>query len=130
MNKKGFTLVELLAVIVILAIILVIAIPAIFNVIDDARKGSIESSAKLIAKNIMTDSLAKQVIGGTYIVADADCMAIGNLAAADYASCEYTVAENATGGLTVKVTIIGAGKLAKWKVVDATPTSATAAANS
>ena len=33
-NKKGFTLVELLAVIVILAVILVIAIPRIIDVID------------------------------------------------------------------------------------------------
>jgi type IV pilus assembly protein PilA len=36
-NKRGFTLVELLAVIVILAIILVIAIPNVIKVIDKAR---------------------------------------------------------------------------------------------
>lgn len=40
MNKKGFTLIELLAVILILGIIALIAIPAITNVIDDAKKGS------------------------------------------------------------------------------------------
>ena len=37
MNKKnGFTLVELLAVIVILAVILVIAVPQIINVINES----------------------------------------------------------------------------------------------
>ena len=36
-KKKAFTLVELLAVIVILAVILVIAIPQIMNVIKTAR---------------------------------------------------------------------------------------------
>ena len=45
MNKKGFTLIELLAVIVILAIIALIATPMILGVIENARKGSKESSA-------------------------------------------------------------------------------------
>lgn len=45
MNKKGFTLVELLAVIVILAIIALIATPIILNVIDDARVNSAKNSA-------------------------------------------------------------------------------------
>ena len=49
-NKmKGFTLVELLAVIVILAIILVIAVPKIMNTIKDTTKASFESSAKMVA---------------------------------------------------------------------------------
>ena len=37
-NKKGFTLVELLAVIVILAIIMVLAIPSVLTVMETARK--------------------------------------------------------------------------------------------
>ena len=47
-NKKGFTLVELLAVIVILAVILVIAIPRIIDVIDSSKLSSFESSARMI----------------------------------------------------------------------------------
>ena len=37
-NKKGFTLVELLAVIVILAVLLVVATPMVFNAIKDSKK--------------------------------------------------------------------------------------------
>ena len=48
-NKKGFTLVELLAVIVILAIILVIAVPQVMSVIEDSKKATLKSTAKMIA---------------------------------------------------------------------------------
>ena len=37
-NKKGFTLVELLAVIVILGVLLVTATPMVFNAIKDSKK--------------------------------------------------------------------------------------------
>ena len=40
LNKKGFTLVELLAVIVILAIIMLIAIPAVLNTLTAAKRKS------------------------------------------------------------------------------------------
>ena len=45
MNKKAFTLVELLAVIVILAIIALIAVPMILNQIETAKKKALEDSA-------------------------------------------------------------------------------------
>jgi prepilin-type N-terminal cleavage/methylation domain-containing protein len=51
-NKKGFTLVELLAVIVILAIILAIAVPGISGIINNARRGAFESDAKMIVTGI------------------------------------------------------------------------------
>ncbi len=50
--KKGFTLVELLAVIVILAIILAIAIPAITSLINNAKINAFESDAKMVLKAI------------------------------------------------------------------------------
>ena len=48
-KMKGFTLVELLAVIVILAIILVIAVPKVMDIINDSKKATLESTAKMIA---------------------------------------------------------------------------------
>ena len=47
-KKNAFTLVELLAVIVILAIILVIAIPQILKTIESARLGAFRSTASLL----------------------------------------------------------------------------------
>lgn len=46
-NEKGFTLVELLAVIAILAIILAIAIPSIGNVISDSEEKAHDANMKL-----------------------------------------------------------------------------------
>lgn len=48
-NKEdGFTLVELLGVIVILGIILAIAIPAIGNIVDNARTNTAEQQEALV----------------------------------------------------------------------------------
>ena len=76
-NKKGFTLVELLAVIVILAIIALIATPIILNVIDNAKEGAAKNSAygyidaleKANAQAILSDSEVT-VLSGTYTTSD------------------------------------------------------------
>lgn len=47
-KEKGFTLVELLAVIAILAIIVAIAVPTIGNVIEDSRAEAAEANKELI----------------------------------------------------------------------------------
>ncbi len=44
-NEKGFTLVELLAVIVVLAIVMALAVVGITKVIDDTRKNSLVTDA-------------------------------------------------------------------------------------
>ena len=46
MNKKGFTLVELLAVITILAVIALITTPIIFGVIEDSRMNTFTRSVE------------------------------------------------------------------------------------
>lgn len=55
MNKKGFSLVELLAVIVVLAIIAMIATPIILSVISDSREGAIKDSIEGIYHAIEID---------------------------------------------------------------------------
>ena len=56
-TKKGFTLVELLAVIVILAIILAIAVPGISNMMDNSKKSAFEADAKMIITGLEYQNL-------------------------------------------------------------------------
>ncbi|MDD2489788.1 MAG: prepilin-type N-terminal cleavage/methylation domain-containing protein, partial [Bacilli bacterium] len=53
----GFTLVELLAVIVILAIVLAIAVPSITGIIENVTINAFEQDAKMIIKSINYKSL-------------------------------------------------------------------------
>jgi len=48
MNKKGFTLVELLAVIVILGILALITTPVVINIIDDSKNKAYEEQKRLV----------------------------------------------------------------------------------
>lgn len=74
-KNNGFTLVELLAVIVILAVIALIATPIVLNMIESSRKGAAESSAlsyiDATEKSIMTglmNSTSSTDYDKTYIV--------------------------------------------------------------
>jgi type IV pilus assembly protein PilA len=82
-KNKGFTLVELLAVIVILAVILVIAIPNVMKIIDKARLDSYNKNkdfVERVAKAYLTSntSLLPQNLGDTYI------MSLGDLIGTNY----------------------------------------------
>ena len=86
-EKRGFTLVELLAVIVILAVILVIAVPRIMSVIKDAKLGSIESTAKLIASTAESRYESKKALG--LEVWNLKCSDVASLSD-DYGTCKIT----------------------------------------
>ena len=103
-NKNGFTLVELLAVIVILAIILVIAVPKIMDVINDSKKATLESTAKMIASQA-----EKQMVQNTVLGKDNEitCDSVAQLNDADYGYCEIEF-----NGDEASVTIEGTGKFA------------------
>ena len=116
MKKNGFTLVELLAVIVILAIILVIAVPKITDTIDNARKGSFESSIKMVAAQAETqktvaDTLEGVTFGdsGTCKTTDGDAASWTGLNSSDYDTCSYTITDG-----TASVTLKGKGKFAGY----------------
>lgn len=77
MKKRGFTLMELLAVIVILAIIALIAVPIILNVIDETKKKAIKESANgyldAVEKSIVLENLKeKNFNDGTYYIKNGD----------------------------------------------------------
>ena len=98
-KKEGFTLVELLAVIVILAVILVIAVPQIMSVIESARKGSIESTAKLIAEGAEREYTNRKILGKDTNI---KCSDVSSMNSNDYGTCVITFDNR--GKATVKVT--------------------------
>ena len=66
-NKKGFTLVELLAVIVILALIMSIAIVSIGGVLKSSRESTFKETALSIINGVkMQLTVANQLKPGTY----------------------------------------------------------------
>ena len=73
-NKKGFTLVELLAVIVILAIIMVIAIPSVLTIMTSARvKAFSEYAAKVVSaaeKKYLSDTMIGDISGSSCYLYD------------------------------------------------------------
>ena len=103
-KNKGFTLVELLSVIVILAVILVIAVPQIMSVIESARKGSIESTAKLIAEGAEREYTNRKILGKD--TNNIECSDVSSMNSNDYGTCVITFDNR--GKATVKVT--GKGK--------------------
>ena len=105
--KKGFTLVELLAVIVILAIILVIAVPQINNVIKETRKNSLGSTAKLIAAKAEEKEVENDALEKTETITCEDLVKLDS----NYGNC--TVSKNSTTGKW-EVTIVGANKFSGY----------------
>ena len=74
-NKKGFTLVELLAVLVVLAVIVLLAVNIINSRVKDARKNSVEVNANNYIKAVNGVAAISQNVGedmekGTYQVRD------------------------------------------------------------
>lgn len=73
-KKNGFTLVELLAVIVVLAIIMIIAIPSVLDVMNSARKSSfvlyIEKVVTAVQTQYVYDANGGAISGAGYYVYD------------------------------------------------------------
>lgn len=115
-NKYGFTLIELLAVIVILAIISVIAVPIVISVIEEVRKETLESTAKMIASYAEKTKSQNAVLGKTE---DITCENVASLNSADYESCAIEF-----DGNTANVTIKGKGKFEGLYVCAGTNTGA------
>ncbi len=117
--KTGFTLVELLAVIVILAIILVIAVPKIMDVINSSKKSTLETSVKMIASTAEKTKMQNAVLGKEETTIT--CDSVAKLSSSDYESCTIKF-----DGNTAKVTVKGKGKFAGLSVCGGTKNEATA----
>ena len=116
-KKKGFTLVELLAVIVILAVILIIAMPKISDVIKNSKESSLETTAKLIASQAEKKYTENQVLDNSSTI---KCSDVARISANDYESCNITFDDKGNA----KVTIVGRGKFEGLAIYDGTKNSA------
>ena len=117
-KKKGFTLVELLAVIVILAVILIIAMPKISDVIKNSKEASLETTAKLIASQAEKKYTENQVLDNSSTI---KCSDVAKISDADYESCNITFDSKGNA----KVSIVGKGKFEGMAVCNANKNSAT-----
>lgn len=63
LNNKGFTLVELLAVVVIISVIIGIAIISVISAINKSKASALENSAKEIAKAFQSEYLSNLLKG-------------------------------------------------------------------
>ena len=121
-KKNAFTLVELLAVIVILAIILVIAVPKVMSVIEDSKKATLESTAKMISSAAEKAKVQNTLLGKDETIT---CDSVAKINKLDYETCEVIFEDN-----TAKVSIKGSGKFAGLYVCNGDKTSATATTES
>ena len=113
MKKKGFTLVELLAVIAILAILVIIALPNVMSLFNEAKQNSFKNEVREILKTAqeqwMTDSLnVTGDSGKAYARVDATksdnvtsaCVKGGELKLSGRTGLRYAIVINSSGEVT------------------------------
>ena len=118
-NKHGFTLVELLAVIVILGLILVIVVPKVTQTINNSKKRTLELTVRSIAKAAEEKNIENETFG---LEEEITCESISGISNNDYSSCTISFDEEGSA----KVTIKGSGKFAGLYVCNGDKANATA----
>ena len=116
-KRNAFTLIELLAVIVILAVILVISIPRILDVIETSKKDSFKNSAQLIADSAEKKKVSDKLLGKDEEIT---CKDVAKINDEDYASC--IISFDSEGN--AKVSITGKGKFDGLKITNGTKENA------
>ena len=116
-KRNAFTLIELLAVIVILAVILVISIPKILDVIETSKINALKNAVKLIADSAEKKYTEKEAFGEENEIT---CDSVSKLNKEDYSKCSIVFDENGIA----KVSIVGKGKFDELAVINGTRISA------
>ena len=116
-KKNAFTLIELLAVIVILAVILVISIPRILDVIETSKKDSFKNAAQLIADSAEKKKASYKLLDK---YEEITCKDVAKINDEDYASCKISFDSEGNA----KVSITGKGKFDGLKITNGTKENA------
>lgn len=107
-NKKGFTLVELLAVIAILAILVIIALPNVMNLFKTAKRNAFETQVRKVAQvskqKLLTTSNSQKTF---------DCENL--LSGKTFDDCTASVE-----GSTVVIDALGSREYSNYLMVDVT----------
>jgi len=100
-NEKGFTLIEIIAVLVILGILAAVAVPRYFSMVDRAQQSAVMGAVAAL-QSTATSEYASQLIvgpGSTYTPASASVV-VGVFTGSIV---------NANGAVTVRVTAVPTG---------------------
>lgn len=135
LNKKGFTLVELLAVIVILAVIMVITIPTVLGSMTTAREKAFESAVATIEEYLQKQydysQVGSDISGVTPVITSFSAteteLGSAGIEAAGYSTSDISAVKYKLVGSRVEVTCATANgsNFEQGDVISACPTTPT-----
>ena len=70
MNKKGFTIVELVIVIAVIAILAAVLIPTFSGIVTKAQNSAALQEARNVYTEIYADDISDGTVDGTYVAAN------------------------------------------------------------
>ena len=113
MNKKGFTLIEMLVVIAIIAILVAIVIPVVGNSTEKAKEAkdaaNIRSAIAEVTTSMLSGTTASETVSisqtGSFDTMAADLTDIGGYPIASFASAKSVKIEGTAGGSSVTVSV-------------------------
>ena len=101
-NEKGFTLIEIIAVLVILGILAAVAVPRYFSMVDKAQQSAVTGAVAALQSTATSEYASQLIVGpaSTYTPATAAGIVVGDFTGS---------IANAAGVVTVTVTAVPTG---------------------